>query len=95
MKSYLGLLILMIMLFSLSSRIWAAEQEGKGGEVMSKIKITTVPEEYKKAVPEERRGRIKEFSYPVRNYINRARQLVTDQLISSEEAGRETVPGGQ
>jgi S-formylglutathione hydrolase FrmB len=94
MKSYLGLLILMIMLFSLSSRIWAAEQEGKGGEVMSKIKITTVPEEYKKAVPEERRGRIKEFSYPVRNYINRARQLVTDQLISSEEAGRETVPGG-
>lgn len=60
---------------------------------MSKVKITAVPEEYKKAAPEGRRGRIQEFSYPVRNYINRSRQLVTDRPVSREEAGRESVPG--
>ncbi|NLY90106.1 MAG: esterase [Firmicutes bacterium] len=60
---------------------------------MDKIQITSVPEEYQKAAPEGMRGRIVELSYPVRNYINRSRQLVTDRLISSEEAGRETVPG--
>ncbi|NLY89620.1 MAG: esterase, partial [Firmicutes bacterium] len=55
--------------------------------------VRPVPAEYKKAVPEERKGKIKEYSYPVRNYINSSRQLVTDQDISSKEAGRETVQG--
>ncbi|NLM97012.1 MAG: hypothetical protein GX175_05305 [Halanaerobiaceae bacterium] len=60
---------------------------------MGNIKITTIPEEYKRAVPEEFQGKIKEISYTVGNYINSSRQLVTNQAISSEEAGRETVQG--
>lgn len=57
------------------------------------IDVTHVPDEYKKAVQKELRGTIIEVSYPVGNYINSSRQLVTNQDISSREAGRETVKG--
>ena len=93
MKRCVVLFILMIMILSSSSIIGAANSKLEGGEFMSSIKITSVPEEYRKAVPEEMRGKIKEFSYPVAHYINSSRQLVTNQPISSEEAGRETVQG--
>lgn len=60
---------------------------------MKNIDVTTVPNEYKKAVKKELQGTITEVSYGVRNYINFSRQLVTDQNISSEEVGREIVKG--
>lgn len=52
-----------------------------------------MPSEYRRSVSKELQGSIHEVSYPVHNYINKARQLVTNQDISSEEAGRETVQG--
>jgi len=52
-----------------------------------------MPSEYKKAVPVEQQGTVTEISYSVNNYINESRQLVTNQNISSIEAGRETVKG--
>lgn len=60
---------------------------------MKNIDVTAVPAEYKKAVPKELQGTITEVSYSVQNYINQSRQLVTNQNISSQEAGRETVEG--
>jgi enterochelin esterase-like enzyme len=92
MKRCVVLFILMVMLFSLPSIIWATGKE-EGGEFMNSVTITSIPEEYKRAVPEEFQGQLKEFSYTVSNYINSSRQLVTNQAISSEEAGRETVQG--
>ena len=65
----------------------------EGGEFMNAITVGPVPPGYKKPVSEELRGEIKECTYPVRNYINRSRQLVTNQEISSAEAGRESVQG--
>lgn len=41
----------------------------------------------------DKRGRLIETTYPVGNYINSARQLVTNQAIDPREAGRETVSG--
>lgn len=93
MKRYPVLSALMIILFVLASMVWSAEENHEGGKFMGNIKITTIPEEYKRAVPEEFQGKIKEISYTVGNYINSSRQLVTNQAISSEEAGRETVQG--
>jgi S-formylglutathione hydrolase FrmB len=60
---------------------------------MKNIDVTAVPAEYKKAVVKESQGTITEVSYSVRNYINPLRKLVTNQNISSKEAGRETVKG--
>ena len=60
---------------------------------MKNINVTAVPVGYKKAVVKELQGTVTEVSYSVRNYINSLRQLVTDQNISSKEAGRETVEG--
>ena len=77
----------------LSSIIWAADKEVEGGEFMNDTIVGPVPAGYKKAVSEELRGEIKECSYTVRNYINRSRQLVTNQDISSKEAGRESIQG--
>jgi len=57
------------------------------------IDISAIPQEYKKAATKEKQGSIVELSYPVANYINAKRQLVTDRDISSQEAGRETVKG--
>ena len=87
MRRVIGLIILSIIL-SLST-IGCTKKLG-GGEG---ITVGPVPAEYKKAVPEGLRGEIKEYSYPVWNYLNSSGQLVTDQDISSEEAGRETVQG--
>ncbi|WP_297424131.1 alpha/beta hydrolase-fold protein [Clostridium sp.] len=60
---------------------------------MKNIDVIAVPIEYQKAVVKELQGTISEVSYSVKNYINQSRQLVTNQNISSEEAGRETVKG--
>ncbi|HBL36244.1 MAG TPA: esterase [Firmicutes bacterium] len=60
---------------------------------MNAITVGPVPPGYKKAISEELRGEIKECAYPVRNYINSLRQLVTNQEISSAEAGRESIQG--
>ncbi|MFY9175747.1 MAG: alpha/beta hydrolase-fold protein [Caldicoprobacterales bacterium] len=57
------------------------------------IDMTQVPAEYKRAAAKDSQGTITDVSYPVRNYINSSRQLVTDQNICSKEAGRETVEG--
>ena len=60
---------------------------------MGNINITAVPDEYKKAAPEQYRGKLCEVIYEVHNYINSDRKLVTNQNISPEEAGRETIKG--
>lgn len=60
---------------------------------MKNIGVAALPAGYKKAVAHELQGTLTEVSYSVRNYINPSRQLVTNQNISYEEAGRETVEG--
>lgn len=65
----------------------------RGRWIMENMDVTAVPIEYKRAIGKELQGTVTEVSYNVRNYINSSRQLVTDQDISSEEAGRETVEG--
>ncbi|SFF07907.1 Putative esterase [Paenibacillus catalpae] len=55
--------------------------------------VTAVPVEYTREVKEELKGTVHEATYSVRNYINSSRQLVTNQNVASEEAGRETVEG--
>ncbi len=93
MKRCIVLLTLMVMIFAVSSVVGVADRNIEGGENMSNIQVTHVPAEYRRAVSRELKGSLKEVSYPVTNYINESRQLVTDQGISSEEAGRETVQG--
>lgn len=60
---------------------------------MKNIDVTAVPAEYKKAVSKELQGTITEVSYTVKNYINKSRQFVTNQDISSQEIGRDIVEG--
>lgn len=60
---------------------------------MNDLRVGPVPAGYQKAVSGELRGEIRECTYPVRNYINKSRQLVTNQGITREEAGREVVQG--
>lgn len=60
---------------------------------MENINITAVPAEYKQAVASKQQGKLCEVNYEVHNYINSKRQLVTNQDISAEEAGREVVKG--
>lgn len=60
---------------------------------MKRISVSMIPDEYKNPVPAEQRGILTEESYRVGNYINAQRQLVTDQNIDSEQAGRKTVSG--
>jgi S-formylglutathione hydrolase FrmB len=60
---------------------------------MHGVKVNTIPAEYKRAAGKTKQGTITEESYSVKNYINSSRQLVTDQIISPGEAGRETVKG--
>lgn len=60
---------------------------------MNNINITSVPDEYKKAVNKEFQGTITEVSYSVQNYINESRKFVTNQNISSKEIGREVTTG--
>lgn len=54
---------------------------------------SNIPEDYKRAVSSEQKGIITEVTYNVSNYINKSRELVTNQAITSLEAGRETVKG--
>lgn len=56
--------------------------------------VVVEPTDYKRAVRKEQQGHIIEDTYSVRNYINLARKLVTDQKINFNEIGRETVQGG-
>lgn len=60
---------------------------------MKNIKVSKLPTDYIRGVDKEHQGTLIEASYSVSNYINKSRQLVTNQNISSEEAGRETVSG--
>ncbi|MDF2941900.1 MAG: esterase [Herbinix sp.] len=55
--------------------------------------VMAIPANYMQGISRELQGSLEEVEYCVQNYINRSRQLVTDQEISSEEAGRETIPG--
>ncbi|WP_239613480.1 alpha/beta hydrolase [Cohnella mopanensis] len=54
---------------------------------------TEIPAAYMKAVGSGKQGTVKDVVYPVKNYINSSRQLVTDRRIDAEEAGRATVSG--
>ncbi|MBW5445266.1 esterase [Cohnella sp. CFH 77786] len=60
---------------------------------MENLHATAVPAEYMRAVKKELQGTLTEIEYPVRNYINVSRLLVTDRHIESAEAGRQTVSG--
>lgn len=60
---------------------------------MGNVNITAIPDEYKKAAPKEYQGKLCEVFYEVHNYINADRKLVTNQNISPDEAGRETIKG--
>lgn len=75
------------------SLVGFANEKSEGGREMNSIEVNNIPVSYFRAVSKEQRGTIKEISYPVNNYINISRQLVTNQDISKEEAGRETVQG--
>lgn len=55
--------------------------------------VTALPDTYKRPVVKGLQGTIREVPYTVNNYINSKRQLVTNQRISDEEAGRECVTG--
>lgn len=52
---------------------------------------SNIPEKYLKAVNEEKQGRVIEFSYKVRNYINSSRSLVLENKISATVPEREVV----
>lgn len=84
--------IIITVMLVMSSQVLAAESN-QGGWSMDSIEIKSVPAEYRRAVPREQRGKLREVTYEVHNYINASRQLVTNQDISSEEAGREVVSG--
>ena len=60
---------------------------------MKNNNVTMVPADYNHAVKKEQQGTVVEVSYSVRNYINLARKLVTNQNISSKEAGRKIIQG--
>jgi len=55
--------------------------------------VMDIPAGALRAAAKEHQGTLTEVSYPVRNYINASRQLVTDGLADAAEAGRETVRG--
>jgi S-formylglutathione hydrolase FrmB len=55
--------------------------------------VTAVPAEYLKTVEKAKKGSLTEISYRVSNYINPLRQLVSNQGLSSSEAGREVTRG--
>ncbi len=76
-----------------SSLVGAANLNIEVAETTSNIEISAVPSTHRQAAARGSRGRFGDIPYPVHNYINKARQLVTNQDISSEEAGREVVQG--
>jgi hypothetical protein len=64
-----------------------------GGSILESKNVMTVPAKFMQGVKKELQGSLVDVEYSVKNYINLSRQLVTDQNISSKEAGRETVSG--
>lgn len=54
---------------------------------------TGIPVAYMRTAASSKQGIVKEVVYPVYNYINSSRQLVTDRGIDAGEAGRATVSG--
>lgn len=67
----------------------AAHGNVKGGITVSARQVTAVPEQYRRAVSAELRGRILDVEYEVKNYIDPSRMLVSDRPIERAEAGRE------
>ncbi len=60
---------------------------------MQEVNVGTLPAEYTRAVRKELQGTIVDAVYPVRNYIDESRRLVTDQLVDSGQVGREMASG--
>lgn len=60
---------------------------------MTNMEITGIPAAYIRAAESGMQGTIRETVYPVNNYINSSRQLVTDRRIDAGEAGRAAVSG--
>ena len=60
---------------------------------MEDRQVKEIPAGHLRAAAKEFQGTLTEVAYPVRNYINASRQLVTDRRIDAAEAGRETVQG--
>jgi len=60
---------------------------------MGSINVTELPDKYLWTVNEELQGTIQEVTYEVTNYINFSRQLVTNENLNINEAGREIVTG--
>lgn len=87
----LGLLVLVILLIGFSAIGRASEKNDKGD--MNMVEVKHLPDSYLQMVAEEQMGRVQQATYQVGNYINSSRQLVTNQNIDPEEAGRETIEG--
>lgn len=81
------------MLSAGSSLVGAANLNIEVAQSASDIELSSIPEDIMGVVLGGARGRLFETSYPVSNYINKSRELVSNQGISSEEAGREVVQG--
>lgn len=60
---------------------------------MKNLDRAGIPDAYTRATANGKQGTVKEVVYPVNNYINSSRQLVTDRRIDAGEAGRATVNG--
>lgn len=91
-KSIIALLVA-VMVLAGSSLVGASNMNIEVEQSTSDIELSSIPQEIRGVVIGGDRGRLLEISYPVSNYINQSRQLVSNQDISSEEAGREVVQG--
>src|SRR5690554_4873592 len=92
MKKISCLLVLVVLVLGVSS-IALANAVESGGEQVT-IELGHIPEDYRKPLKEVGQiGRLVQVYYDVYNYINEDRQLVSNQNISPEEAGREVVTG--
>lgn len=60
---------------------------------MMNMDKTEIPAAYMMAAASGKQGTVRDVVYPVNNYINSSRQLVTDRRIAPEEAGRAVVSG--
>ncbi|MBD2868822.1 alpha/beta hydrolase [Paenibacillus arenilitoris] len=60
---------------------------------MKNLENTRIPTAYMKAAKSSKQGIVRELFYPVNNYINPSRQLVTNRQIDPLEAGRATISG--
>jgi S-formylglutathione hydrolase FrmB len=60
---------------------------------MINMNQTEIPAAYMGAAVSDNQGTVREILYPVNNYINSSRELVTDRGIDAGEAGRDTVSG--